>query len=112
MEQKIPDLTLTFFLQTTDLKLKGPLFTETTKTTEVKSVYCNLQTGRNPPSIFSSLWDFFSSFLSPKGPLIDLTEVPLVISKVKRYIRTFDVILRFIEEEALVREQEFFMKTS
>ena len=44
-----------------------------------------------------------------------LLKSSLVISGVKRYIRTFDIlwtILGFSKEEAEVRKQEFFMITS
>ena len=40
-----------FFLQTTDLTLIGPLFTETTKTTEAKSGQRKLS-AKGPLSIF------------------------------------------------------------
>ena len=40
-----------FFLQTTDLTLIGPLFTETTKTTQAKSGQGKLS-AKGPPFIF------------------------------------------------------------
>ena len=50
---------MTFFLQITDLTLIGPLFTETTKTTQPKSSQCKLS-AKAPPFIFY----FFMSPLS------------------------------------------------
>ena len=44
-------LTVTFFLQMTDLTLIGPLFTETTKTTQAKSGRGKLS-AKGPPTNF------------------------------------------------------------
>ena len=51
---KMPDSYSDFFLQTTDLTLIGPLFTETTKTTQAKSDQCKLS-AEVPPFIFTFL---------------------------------------------------------
>ena len=48
---KMPDSYSDFFLQTSDRTLKGPLFTETSKTTEAKSGQRKLS-GEGPPFIF------------------------------------------------------------
>ena len=44
----MPDFYSDFFLQTTDLTLIGPLFTETTETTQVKFGHLNLS-AQGPP---------------------------------------------------------------
>ena len=99
-----------FFLQTTDLTLKGPLFTETTKTTKAKSGQQKLRakgppfiffyffnvtykTGRDlrvPISIFFRRYEIFSKFFCLQSfPPSILLKSPLVISEVKRYIQKF-----------------------
>ena len=49
---KMPDSHSNFFLQTTDLTLKGAFFTETIKTTEAKSGQRKLS-AKSPPFIFT-----------------------------------------------------------
>ena len=63
---------------------------------------------KDPFHFFSGAVRLFRFFVSKGAPSI-LLKSPLVISGVKRSIRT---ILCFIKEEAEVRKQEFFMKTS
>ena len=48
---KMPDSYSDLFLQTTDITLIGPLFTETTKSTKAKSGQCKLS-AKDPPFIF------------------------------------------------------------
>ena len=63
-----------------------------------------------PFNFFQRCGTFFEFFSVFKVSPSILVKSPLVISLgVKRYIRT---ILRFCKEEAEVRKQEFFMKTS
>ena len=50
----MPDSYSDFFLQTTDLTQKGPLFTETTKTTKAKSGQ-RKRSAKGPLSFFTIL---------------------------------------------------------
>ena len=106
----MPDSYSDLFLQTTDLKLKGPLFTETTKILRPRPASGNL-VQRVPLSFFTFLtlpakpddteghpFQFFSAlffeniFCLQRFPRSILLKFPLVKYEVKRYIRTFDVI--------------------
>ena len=69
-EEKMPDsYSGPFFLQTTDLTLIGPLFTETTKTTKAKLGQRKLNAKGPPFRFFFSTVRLCENFSkSPKGP--------------------------------------------